>query len=131
MANEMGKLTKRQITYKYYRHITSRINAKWIKNNHYTVQMISGHSNFRSKLKQLSLSETENCKCGKEDTVEHVIYECTHLIEPRKRLELQTKIQKMPLPCRHEDLVSKEMYSHFSKFTNEVLKLRENDEKNQ
>ena len=81
--------------------------------------MIFGHENFRSKLKQLSLSETENFKCGKEDTVEHVIYECTHLREPREKLELQTKMQKKPWPCRHEDLMSKEIYNHFSKFANE------------
>ncbi|KAK9302500.1 hypothetical protein QLX08_005559 [Tetragonisca angustula] len=69
---------KGRITYRFHSNIQDRLSARWIHHNHYMVQMLSGHGNFKANLRKLGLIETEICTCGETDTVEHVIFECTY-----------------------------------------------------
>lgn len=116
---------KGRLTYKFYGNIEERLNADWIHQNHYTVQILSGHGNFKGNLKKLGQTETETCTCGQIDTVQDVIFECNLLQGIRNKLEDESKAQIKKWPCEYRDLVSKEMYSTFQTYVTEAIKLRD------
>lgn len=89
---------KGRITHRFHSNIQDRLNAKWIHHNHYTVQMLSGHGNFKSNLRKLGLTDTGSCTCGKSDTVEHVIFECTLLTEIRNELQETARKKNIEWP---------------------------------
>lgn len=122
-AGQLGRLT-----HQFYGNVEERLNADWIHNSHYMVQILSGHGNFKSKLKQLGQTDTESCRCGQTDTVNHVIFECESLKDIRKKLEDECKTQNIQWPCPHKDLVSKEIFNAFHKYATEAMAAREEAE---
>lgn len=112
-------------THKFYKSIPDRINAKWIRNNYYIVQILSGHGNFKAKLKKLGLSETESCTCGETDTAEHTLFTCANHTEARRTLEKHARAHKITWPCNHEDLVRAEMFDALAVYAKEALTQKE------
>jgi hypothetical protein len=54
--------------------------------NNFTT-MVTGHGNIRSYLHRFKILDTPNCLCGtKDQTIDHLIYECELLNKERYRL---------------------------------------------
>ena len=53
----------------------------------YTTQFISGHGNFKAKLRGFNLVENDRCNhCGELETAHHVLMECLFYEEERREM---------------------------------------------
>ena len=77
--------TRGRTTYEHLPSVEARRQAKWIEPSHYLSQYLSGHGNFKAKLRKFSLVRSAQCRCGKIDTVEHTFRECVILESIRTR----------------------------------------------
>ena len=75
--------TRGRITYEYFPSIQGRRESPWVTPSYYTTQYLSGHGNFKSKLRKFNLVRSDRCKCGLEDTVHHTFRGCPDLQEWR------------------------------------------------
>ena len=62
------------ITYRFFPNVEERLKMRRITINHYIIQFLVGHGNFKAKLKELGLLENERCSCGENDTHAHVLF---------------------------------------------------------
>ena len=85
--NRWATTLKGQITHKYFPTIKYRMSLPFLDLDHYTVQFISGHGNFKEKLKSFSLVESDLCSCGIAESPEHILFHCTEYEEERNRLK--------------------------------------------
>lgn len=71
-------------TYAFFRDVRERLAAKWMKPNHYSTQVLTGHGNFRAQLSFHKIVEDETCVCGGgADTVGHFLLDCS-LFDPQR-----------------------------------------------
>ena len=64
-------------TYSFLNDTRERMTVKWIRPNHYSTQLLTGHGNFRTRLASLRLADSEDCKyCGGTDTAKHLLTVC-------------------------------------------------------
>lgn len=112
---------KGRTTWEYLPNIKERLRAKWLKLDHYSCQLMSGHGNIRSKLCSFALVPDNFCQCGEVETADHIIYGCPLRSDPRR--ELTNGLRKIglnwPLPPRQ--LPSKECFPLFKRFARAVL----------
>jgi hypothetical protein len=86
VAEGLGPTTKRQITKEYFPIVADRLNIKINITYNYTT-MVTGHGNIRSYLHRFKILDTPNCLCGtKDQTIDHLMYECELLNKERDRL---------------------------------------------
>lgn len=52
------------------------MNACFISSNYYSMQVLTGHDDFKAKFGSLSLAMDGRCECNMEDTVLHHILDC-------------------------------------------------------
>lgn len=69
--------TKGEQTRKFFPNIRARTDKGFINPNHWTVQVLSGHGKFCSKLASFRLKDSPLCECGGEETADHVLFHCT------------------------------------------------------
>lgn len=119
-ATEKGRTTR-----SFFPCIKSRLQLTDRSISHRTAQLLTGHGRIRSTLHRLNLSDTELCRCGHPDTVEHIIFHCSE--EEREREELRKEIgkHKIAWPCTMRELAQKETIEYLTKFAESVIKKRE------
>jgi hypothetical protein len=104
---DWDQTTKGQITKEYFPIVADRLNMK-INITHNFRTMVTGHGNIRSYLHRFKISDTPNCLCGtKDQTVDHLIYECELLNKERGRLVsavLQTDVWTISRDINKETL---------------------------
>jgi len=83
---DCDQTTKGQITKEYFPIVAYRLNTK-INITHDFTTMVTGHGNIRSYLHRFKILETPTCSCGtKDQTINHLLYECKLLNKERDRL---------------------------------------------
>ncbi|KAG8335431.1 hypothetical protein J6590_108203 [Homalodisca vitripennis] len=92
-------------TFKYFPDVRDREKMK-ISLNHYMVQSVTGHGNYKEKLMTFRLSETDRCRCGERENAWHVIKDCVRYREERQ--DLVRKLQERSLSFERENLVKDE-----------------------
>ncbi|KAI4474758.1 hypothetical protein M0802_015459 [Mischocyttarus mexicanus] len=122
---EWNASNKGRITHEFCGSIEEKQTAKWMHLDHYMVQILSGHGNFKNKLKGLGLAETDTCECGEVDSVRHVIFDCVLIGEERRVIKEAANRQNLPWPCELKHLVGKNMFQPFAGFVLQALKQRE------
>lgn len=117
--------TKGRWTHRLIPDINKRLNTP-LWTNHYIVQFLTGHGDFRAKLHQFSLVEDPTCECGAaNETPQHIIFDCSRLNEPRSRLELAVLRSGHLWPCEPETLLSsRALYAAFDRYAEEALELK-------
>ncbi|KAJ8880104.1 hypothetical protein PR048_020727 [Dryococelus australis] len=70
-------IDKGREVFRVFLDVKDRYRKKWLRTTYYLSQLITGHTNFRTKLHQFGLVETPQCPAfGVEDTVQHILLEC-------------------------------------------------------
>lgn len=121
--------TKGRITHAFFNEVQRRLAATWVRTNHYTVQLLSGHGNLSAKLQALGLRTTRNCDCGREDTVRHVIFECEYAEEDRRKLREKVTKNGAVWPCTLQELVTAANYEAFHEYATSTMQQREEKER--
>ena len=65
---------KGAVTRKFFPTTQERIGN--VKLDHYTDQFMTGHGDFRAKLRSFTLSKTNLCDCDQIDISEHELFHC-------------------------------------------------------
>lgn len=111
---------KGRITYAFFTSVHERMEASWIRLDHYVMQFLSGHGAFGSKLESMGLVEDGACDCGEPETALHVLYECPVVEEERERLARSLHERGLVWPLAERELVSKDAFAAFAKFADDV-----------
>lgn len=114
--------TKGRWTFEFIPSVKTKISTPiWI--NHRLVQMLTGHGNFRAKLYQFRLVETEVCSCNTApETAKHVLFECPNWAIPRQKLEMCVARRGHLWPCSPSVfLSSKALYEALDEFVQIAL----------
>ena len=102
-----------------------------IELDHYTVQILSGHGNFKRKLAEFKIKADPTCACGEaEEDSDHVLFDSRlHEVE-RLRLKQILSDQALEWPTSEETLVSNDVtYKGLVQFSHDVLKKKEEVER--
>lgn len=106
--------TKGRETFEYVPDVRQRKRVKW-ETDHYTTQFVSGHGNFKAKLRGFNLVESDRCDhCGEPETAQHVLMECPFYEE--ERAELREFILSQQWTWEKKNFVrSREVAARFSR----------------
>lgn len=78
--------TKGRETFEFVPDVRLRKKVKW-ETDHYTTQFVSGHGNFKAKLRGFNLVNDDRCDhCGEPETSTHVLMECAYYEEERTEM---------------------------------------------
>lgn len=121
--SEHGKKTRA-----FFPKIASRYMLKDTEINHHTMQLLSGHGHIRNTLHKHKLSETNLCRCGETDTTEHIIYDCANETTERVQLIAEIRNAGHEWPCTQDKLVHRQIFKHFKKYAEDVMRKREQTE---
>lgn len=113
-------------SHRFFPSIATRLKTP-ILLNHYNVQFLSGHGDFKAKLHSLGLTDSPVCGCSSGDeTAEHVLYFCSRTLPFRERLELAVLRAGHLWPCPPCTLLSsRALFCAFDKFCQLALIDRE------
>lgn len=117
--------TKGRTTYKYFKKVADRLTSDWMLLTFHNIQLLSGHGLLKNYQHRINVASTDNCYCDEQDSVEHVIYDCTHLAHHRIRLIQTLEEAGIRWPCRLQDFVQKHTFGEFSAFATAALHHRE------
>jgi hypothetical protein len=82
---DSGKTAR--LVHRFFPDVAKRMRSSFIKWDHYSVQLITGHGEFRGKLHKLGLREEPMCACGLGDqTAEHILWECPIMDDAREEM---------------------------------------------
>lgn len=111
--------TKGRETFEYVPDVRQRKRVKW-ETDHYTTQFVSGHGNFKAKLRSFNLVESDRCDhCGELETAQHVLMECQFYEE--ERTEMRLFLQERQWNWEKMDFVrSKEAAVRFSRMCRRI-----------
>lgn len=119
---------KGRVTAEFFPRASDRLQADWIKLDHWVVQFLSGHGDFKEKLHSFALTERPECECGERDDVWHVLESCEIFKEEREKMR-RGMGREEGMIHRWEYVGSAENYKHFKEFAREVLKRRQEGRK--
>ena len=109
-------------TYSIFPNIRHRLEMTWLQPDHFTVQFLSGHGDFASKLKSLGLAESNACGCGGgEETALHVLLHCSLHEAEREELRLITLEKNLPWPPTPQQLVTQSTFSALMSTSKTIL----------
>jgi len=78
--------TKGRETFAFIPDVRQRKKVHW-ETDHYTTQFVSGHGNFKAKLRGFNLVEDDRCvHCGELETSQHVLMICPFYEEERSEM---------------------------------------------
>ena len=101
---------------KYFPTVSSRMEAKWVRPDYWTSQILTGHGGFRDKLNKHGKNINPLCPtCGIPDTAEHVVLSCEKMAGHRAWLSRMTGLYAMEeadLPR----LMSEDFYPYFTEY---------------
>jgi len=117
--------TRGRTTFEFFPNIEERKMASWIEANYYTTQYMSGHGNFRSKLRKFNLVKNNKCQCGQLDTPTHTFLECTKYKEQRKEYEMELQKAGISWPANWKQSVTEKIFTITTNFVTAVLKKKE------
>jgi len=81
---EWNLSTKGRTTYSFFKDVGGRMDAEWIRPDHWSAQVLTGHGDFRARLASLGLADSGACDCGGgDDTVAHFLIDCKKF-EPQR-----------------------------------------------
>lgn len=105
-------------TFKFIKDVQFVDDRKWFKPARELVYIITGYGPIKSSLKKRNLIEDGNCDaCGKEETVEHMIYDCNLYRDIRTR-NIMDK-QNM------QDLINnQEIYEQFTHYVKNLFEIK-------
>jgi Reverse transcriptase (RNA-dependent DNA polymerase)/Endonuclease-reverse transcriptase len=98
--------------------------------DHYTTQFLTGHGDFNAKLDGFRLREGAGCSCGLGDeTVEHVLFECSTHEEERVRLRNAVIAPTGTWPCPTSVFLdTRSNYQALVRFSKAVLMAKKESE---
>lgn len=117
--------TKGRETFAFVPDVRERKRIHW-ETDHYTSQFVSGHGNFKAKLKSFNLVEDDRCThCRELETSQHVLMECPFYEEERR--ELKELLRGMNMTWEKGNFLrSKEVATEFSRMCRRIgMKKRE------
>ena len=117
--------TRGRATYEFFPSIAERREASWVEPTYYVTQFLSGHGNFRSKLRKFNLVKNNKCQCGLEDTPLHTFFGCSKYLDLREQLRAQVESTGARWPITWADSVSKDIMPFMAKYVTSVLKRKE------
>jgi len=86
--------------------------------------LVTGHGNIKSYLHRFKIIDAANCPCGNDNqTTEHMLLECAILHKDRERL-IAAVAEEDSWPINKDKLI-KRHYKAFSKFTQQLDKIKE------
>ncbi|CAK9801083.1 hypothetical protein ANTPLA_LOCUS2677 [Anthophora plagiata] len=117
---------KGRTTFAFFKDVRERLAAGWLRPNHFTTQVLTGHGNFKSRLLTYGVVEDERCVCGGEaDTVSHFLLDCPTFDPQRECLRDIIPRECWNWPAAAPFLVStEEAFSALSDFCEEALYLK-------
>ena len=121
--------TKGRITFEYFSNVSQQIKLRYLEVNHYSTQFLTGHGDFKQKLKELNIVEDEECECGSVESCRHILEDCCRYNEKRTDLknECVKKGKGWPVPPG-ELMLDATLFRKFSYFVAEALKTKRNRE---
>ena len=76
-----------RLVYRYFPDVRERMSKRFVRLDHFSVQLITGHGELRGKLCELRLSDDPWCPCGLgAQFAEHILWECPILMDARERM---------------------------------------------
>lgn len=73
-------------TFQYMPDVRRRLEQNW-EMDHYLTQYVTGHGNFKGNLRRFNVVEEDDCRCGRQETANHVLMECQLFEEERQELK--------------------------------------------
>ena len=111
---------KGRITFRFITDIKERLGKKWLRPNHSSAQVLTGHGNFAQKLESQRLAASGACRCGGAGTAERLLFKCPANSDLRQNLIRQLNIDEMP--AEETFFVSTpEIFQIFTRFSEESL----------
>lgn len=123
---EWESSTKGRTTHSFFKNVSDRVAARWVRPGRWSAQLLTGHGDFRARLASLGLAGDGACACGGGgDTVPHHILECREFEAQRIALRDFIGEENWSWPEVAPLLVSTpEAFSLFSDFSRETLWLK-------
>jgi hypothetical protein len=111
--------TKETTTKDFLPKVTKTLKMKISINQNFTT-MMTGHGDIKAYLHRFNLIDSATCPCrdNKDQTIDHIIYECVLLKTQRDNLRL-TVYKTDSWPANKHTLISRH-YSAFKKFINQI-----------
>ena len=92
---------------------------------YYLTQYLSGHGNFKWKLRKFSLVPTDKCKCGQVVTVHHTFWECMELQRERDQYKTELASAKITWPVTERESILEQVIKSTEKYVKDVLQQEE------
>ncbi|KAL7289409.1 hypothetical protein TKK_0016607 [Trichogramma kaykai] len=123
---------KERTIYEYFSRVRNRVEKIWIELDHFTVQFLTGHGDFKSKLMKLGLKEEDTCACGEIETAAHVLRYCKIYEEERSQAEERLNQAGVSTGVNNpkEIVLSREAFIIFKGLCKEILTKKEAQRRN-
>ncbi|PSN57860.1 hypothetical protein C0J52_05670 [Blattella germanica] len=117
---QWNESTKGPITRLFFPTIKERLKIKVPIGVEYTA-MVTGHGLTRSYLHRFKLIPDPLCSCNlrEDQTIHHIILNCTHLEHERRTLRSELRLRGQAWPPLFEHLTTKYL-KNFNKFINSI-----------
>ena len=112
------------VTRSFFPQLRERLELKDMQIDYYSTQLITGHGYINSILRKLNLSESNLCRCGQLDTVDHITLHCKEEVTERAELIKGLNKEAIMWPCNYKDLVKRETFLYLARFANATIKKR-------
>jgi hypothetical protein len=112
-------------TFEHLPSVAERRQAGWIEPGYYLSQFLSGHGNFKAKLRKFSLVRSAQCRCGEVDTAEHTFQACPLLDNIRTRYKEALAEKGITWPTSGAEALTEIAYEATATFAREVLREKE------
>ncbi|KAK2578423.1 hypothetical protein KPH14_000970 [Odynerus spinipes] len=120
--------SKGRTTFEFFDDVQTRLRSNWVRLDTYVVQFLSGHGNFRAKLRAFNLVENELCQCGEEQTSGHLLFHCENYTNSRSDLRNKSLEIGLRDTITPRELVSKELFETFKELARKILSRQSNDD---
>jgi hypothetical protein len=111
--------TKGSTTKQFFPIIKDRLTTKIKLRSYFTALVTTAHGKIKTYLHHFKIIESPECPCdGGNQTVDHLVYDCTKLQREREKL-ISNVSRQNNWPVNESDLVNKHI-KHFIQFANSI-----------